>query len=382
MIALNRTDRSAIAQWWWTADRWLLAIVGALITLGLVFSLAASPAVAERIGLDPFHFVYRQLTFVAPALLVILCVSLLKLRDLKRLSVAIYLGGLMMMIVAYFFGPEIKGAHRWLNFGPLSVQPSEFVKPAFTVLAAWMLTEAQRHPEQSVPAHIASILLFAMFAGVLVMQPDFGQTLLVTIVWGALYFMAGMPYRVLFGLAGVAAAGAVLAYLLVPHVTSRVDRFVNPDAGDTYQIERAIEAFEAGGLAGAGPGEGMVKLRLPDAHTDFILAVVGEEYGLIGCLVIGILFLSLVIRALWKSLACVDPFARLASAGLAVLLGLQAVINMSVNLSLMPAKGMTLPFVSYGGSSMLALAVAVGLLVGLTRFRPAPRHVRRRAWGS
>lgn len=382
MIALNRTDRSAIAQWWWTADRWLLAMVVSLIALGVLLSMAASPAVAERIGLEPFHFVYRQLTFVAPALLLILCISLLKLRDIKRLAVAIYLGGLALMILALFFGPEIKGAHRWLNLGPLTIQPSEFVKPAFTVLAAWMMTEGQRHPENALPSHVASALLFAMFAGVLVLQPDFGQTLLVCIVWGALYFMAGMPYRVLFGLVGLAVAGAVLAYLFVPHVTSRIDRFVDPDQGDTYQIERAIDAFEAGGLLGAGPAEGLVKLRLPDAHTDFILAVVGEEYGLLGCLLIAALFLAVVIRALWKSLSCVDPFARLASAGLAVLLGLQAVINMMVNLSLMPAKGMTLPFVSYGGSSMLALAVAVGFLIGLTRFRPAPRHLRRRPWAG
>lgn len=382
MIALTRTDRSAIAQWWWTADRWLLAMVTSLIALGVLLSMAASPAVAERIGLEPFHFVYRQLTFVAPALLLILSISLLKLRDIKRLAVVIYLGGLALMILALFFGPEIKGAHRWLNLGPLSIQPSEFVKPAFIVLAAWMMTESQRHPDNALPSHIAGVLLFAMFAGMLIMQPDFGQTLLVCIAWGALYFMAGMPYRVLFGLVGLAIAGAVLAYLFVPHVTSRIDRFVDPDQGDTYQIERAIDAFEAGGLLGAGPAEGQVKLRLPDAHTDFILAVVGEEYGLLGCLLIATLFLALVIRALWKSLSCVDPFARLASAGLAVLLGLQAVINMMVNLSLMPAKGMTLPFVSYGGSSMLALAVAVGFLVGLTRFRPAPRHLRRRPWAG
>ena len=271
------------------------------------------------------------------------------------------------MVLTLFFGPEVKGAHRWLQIGPLAIQPSEFVKPSFIVLAAWMFAEAQRTP--GFPGTAIALSLYAMVVGVLAMQPDFGQLMLVTMVFGAIFFMAGLSWRWIGSLAAVALVGAVVAYTLMPHVTSRVDRFVNPESGDTYQIDRALDAFHTGGFFGRGPGEGEVKRILPDAHTDFIFAVAAEEYGVIaGLLIIGV-FSFVVLRTLRRSMEEQDLFVQFASCGLIALFGLQALINMAVNVNLIPAKGMTLPFISYGGSSMIALALTMGMLAPAARTR-------------
>jgi cell division protein FtsW len=374
MALLSRTDRSMLAYWWWTVDRWSLAAIATLIAAGTLLTLAASPAVAGRIGLEPFYFVYRQLSFVAPSLLVIFIVSLLGPRDVRRLALAVFAGSLVLMVATLFVGPEIKGAQRWLLFGPFSLQPSEFIKPAFVVLAAAALAESNRTPV--FPGSAIAGGLYMLVAGVLVLQPDFGQTLLLTIVCAALFFLAGLQWQWLAGLGGASVAGGVATYFLVPHVASRINRFLYPDHGDSFQVDTALNAFGQGGLIGVGPGEGSVKFVLPDAHTDFIFAVAGEEFGLAACTILIALFAVIVVRALQSALAERDHFIQLAAAGLAVMFGLQAFINIAVTLSVLPAKGMTLPFVSYGGSSMLALALTTGMLLALTRKRAASAHRR------
>ncbi len=375
MALLSRTDRSVLARWWWTVDHWSVACVAVLIAAGVLLALAASPAVAHRIGVEPFYFVYRQLSFVAPSLILIFAVSLLGPRDVRRFALVLFVVAFGLMVATLFFGPEIKGAQRWLQIGIFSLEPSEFVKPAFVVLIAAVLAERNRSPR--FPGTAFAIALYAMVVGVLILQPDFGQTLLITTVCAALFFLAGLRWFWMAAFGAVALLGAIGTYVMVPHVASRVDRFVNPEHGDTFQVNTALNAFTQGGLTGVGPGEGTVKFVLPDAHTDFIFAVAGEEFGLAACTLLIVLFGVIVIRALNRALAEKDHFIQLASAGLATMLGLQAFINMAVNLSLIPAKGMTLPFVSYGGSSMLAVALTAGMLLALTRRRPPAAAQRR-----
>lgn len=372
MIRLARTNRSAIAEWWWTVDKLTLLGLLSLMLVGGVLALAASPAVAMRIHLPPFHFVYRQMIFFVPALLIMFGVSLLNVRQVRRLAVLVFLASFALMCLTLVIGPEVKGAHRWLGIGPFSIQPSEFVKPSFIVLAAWMFAEAQRVP--GFPGTVIALGLYAAVVGVLAMQPDFGQLMLLTMVFGAIFFMAGLSWAWIGSLATVALIGAVSAYSLMPHVASRVDRFLTPESGDTYQIDRALDAFHTGGFFGRGPGEGEVKRILPDAHTDFIFAVAAEEYGVIAGLIIIGLFCFIVMRTLSRVMEEPDLFVQFAACGLTSLFGLQALINMAVNVNLIPSKGMTLPFISYGGSSLLALAFTMGMLLALTRHR-AGAHV-------
>ena len=367
MIRFSRTNRSALSKWWWTIDRWTVVAILMLVALGVVLTLAASPAVANRLSLDSFHFVYRQSIFLVPALAIIFGVSFLTVRQVRRIATIAFLGGIVLMIGTLLIGPEVKGATRWLYIGGFSLQPSEFVKPAFVVMAAWMFSEGNR--TKGVPGMTLAFIFYGMFVALLVMQPDFGQASLVTLVFGGMLFMVGISWIWIIGLGAVGIGGAIAAYQLVPHVASRVDRFVDPASGDTYQIDRAIEAVRAGGFFGRGPGEGLVKLTLPDAHTDFVFAVAAEEFGVLaGLLIIG-LFSFIVIRTLMRALEETDLFVQLSVCGLTLLIGSQALINLSVNLNLMPAKGMTLPFISYGGSSLLALAFATGMLLSLTRSR-------------
>lgn len=294
-------------------------------------------------------------------------VSLLNVRQVRRAAALVFAVAFVLMALTPVLGPEVKGAHRWLQLGPVGIQPSEFVKPAFIVLVAWLFAEAQRTP--GIPGTALAVGLYGMVVAVLAVQPDFGQLMLVTLVFGAMFFMAGLSWGWIGSLAAIALAGAVTAYSMMPHVASRVDRFLDPESGDTYQIDRALDAVNAGGLFGRGPGEGVVKRILPDAHTDFIFAVAAEEYGVIAGLIIIGLFATIVMRTLRHAMEEQDLFVQFAACGLVALFGLQALINMSVNVNLMPAKGMTLPFISYGGSSLLALAFAMGMLLALTRRR-------------
>jgi cell division protein FtsW len=285
----------------------------------------------------------------------------------------VFLVSLLLVAVTPFFGAEIKGARRWLVIFGVNVQPSEFLKPAFVILIAWLFAESTRRPEM--PANTVAMLLLLMVVALLVMQPDFGQTMLVALVWGALFFMAGMRLIWVGGLAGVAGAGLVVAYFTVPHVTQRIQRFMDKGSGDTFNIDLAMESFVRGGWFGRGPGEGTVKRILPESHTDFVFAVGAEEFGIVLCLMLLALFAFIVIRSLRHALKNDDPFTRFSASGLAILFGLQSAINMAVNLHLMPAKGMTLPFVSYGGSSMISLAYGMGMLLAMTRERPSAEYL-------
>jgi cell division protein FtsW len=372
---VSRVERTAFSAWWWTVDRLILAAVLAIMLGGIVLSLAASPPVAARIGLDPFHFVNRHVLFLAPAFIVLIVTSFLTPPQMRRLALAVFAASLALVVATLWFGTEIKGARRWLVILGINVQPSEFVKPAFVILIAWLFGESARRPEM--PANFLALALLLVVAAVLVLQPDFGQTTLVVLVWGALFFMTGMRLIWVIGLAGAAVVGLAAAYASVPHVAQRIKRFLDPGSGDTFQIDTAVEAFMRGGWFGRGPGEGTVKRILPDSHADFVFAVAAEEFGIALCLALVALFAFIVIRALTSALSDDDPFARFATAGLAMLFGIQSAINMAVNLHLIPAKGMTLPFISYGGSSMISLAYGVGMLLALTRERPrAPTLAR------
>lgn len=367
-MMLSRTDTSVLGRWWWTVDRWLLAALAGLVAIGAVLTLAASPAVASRIGLPNFHFVQRQALFLAPALLLMLGISLLSATNVRR--VAIVVCGLSLLLVAatLLFGIEVKGARRWLGLGGLSLQPSEFLKPSLAVVSAWLLAEWRKGI--GFPGHLASMAVAGLAIGLLLLQPDIGMALVVSAVWLAQVFFAGIPMLLVGALVVLGLGGLAGAYAFFPHVASRVDRFLDPGGRENYQIERAMEAFATGGLFGRGPGEGAVKSVLPDAHTDFIFAVAGEEFGLLLCLVIVGVFAFVVLRAFARLLPENNLFILLAAAGLVTQFGLQAVINIGVNLNVLPTKGMTLPFISYGGSSLLALALGMGMLLALTRTRP------------
>ena len=364
---ISRAQRTHLGEWWWTVDRLMIGAVLALMLIGIVLLLAASPPVAIRLGLDPFYFVHRQVLFLAPALAVLFATSLLSPRQVRRVALGVFLISLALVAVTLVVGPEIKGARRWLNLFGVGLQPSEFLKPAFVVLAAWAFSESGRRPEM--PATLLAFVLLALPVVLLVQQPDFGQTVLLVLTWGALFFLSGLRWIWTVGFTSAAALGLFSAYKLIPHVVLRFQRFLNRGSGDTFQIDTSLESFMRGGWFGRGPGEGTVKRILPDSHTDFIFAVAAEEFGLILCLVLLGLFAFIVLRALAQALREEDAFTRLAVAGLAFLFGFQAAIAMAVSLSLIPAKGMTLPFVSYGGSSLISLAFGIGILLALTRKR-------------
>jgi cell division protein FtsW len=365
---VSRAERSALANWWWTIDRWILAAVGALMVLGLVLTMAGSPPVAERLGLSAFHFVHRQVLYLIPSVAVLVAASFLSPRQVRRVALFVFLVSITLILVAVLYGHEIKGSRRWI-FG---IQPSEFLKPAFVILVAWAFSEVGKR--RDVPANLLAILLLGVTIVPLILQPDFGQTMLVSLVWMALLFMAGLHWLWVAGLGGAGFGGALLAYKLVPHVRARVLKFIDPGAGggiaDTFQVDTALDCFLSGGWFGKGPGEGTVKRILPDAHTDFIFAVTGEEFGVLACVLIASIFAFIVLRGLFMAARNEDPFCRFAAAGLGMLFGIQSAINMAVNINLIPAKGMTLPFISYGGSSLISLALAIGFLIAVLRKRP------------
>jgi cell division protein FtsW len=368
MSALHRTDTSLLGRWWWTVDRWTLAAVALLLAFGAVMTLAASPAVAERIDVGSFHFIKRQAVFLSLAALTIFGVSLMSLKGIRRLAILCTLGALFLMVMTLFFGSEIKGATRWLSIGGFSLQPSEFVKPGLAVVAAWLF--ARQRMDDSFPGFQMSIAVYLVTVAVLLMQPDVGMTIVVSVVWGTQFFVAGLPLVFVALIAVLFIGAGVGAYFTFDHVQLRVDRFFGPDSDIGYQAARAIEAFQRGGIAGRGPGEGRVKEVLPDAHADFIFAVTGEEFGLLACLVLVGLFAFVVLRGFGRVMKRDDLFVLLAVTGLLSQFAVQALINMASSVSLIPPKGMTLPFISYGGSSTLALAVGMGMVLALTRERP------------
>ena len=369
----SRTDRGAVANWWWTIDRWFLAAFLVLMVLGIVLSFAASPAVAERIGLEEFHFVSRQIVYMLPAVGAMLAVSFLDDRQIRRLALAMLLVSLALMVAALFVGVEVKGSRRWISLLGVSVQPSEFMKPAFVVICAWLFAEHARQPD--IPGNLFATILLVLVVVLLVAQPDLGQTMLVLGTWAAMFFMAGMPWLWIGLLGAVGAVGAVGAYSFFPHVAGRIDRFWTGE-GDNFQTEMGREAIVRGGWFGQGPGEGTIKRVLPDSHTDFIFSVAGEEFGIVLCLLLVALFAFIVLRGLTIALKEHDDFTRFSVAGLVILFGFQSIINIGVNLQLLPDKGMTLPFISYGGSSLVAMAISMGMVLALTRRKPLKHRPR------
>jgi cell division protein FtsW len=372
--AFARTDRSRVGLWWWTTDHLLLGATAILISLGVLLSFAASPAAAARMNLsDPFHFAVRQCFFAAVGSVLMLVVSMLSPRGVRRTCFFIFIVAIAIMAALPFLGHHAKGATRWLQWGGFSLQPSEFMKPALIVLASWMFAEGQKG--EGVPGVSIAFGLYALSVTLLLLQPDVGQTVLITIAFGAAFFMAGVPFAWMMGLGAVALGGAVSLYFMFDHVSSRVNHFLSSDTADTHQsagaqVARAQEAIVAGGLFGRGPGEGVMKRNVPDLHTDFIYSVAAEEYGLVFSLLLITLFAFIVVRGLYKAMRLSDPFEQVAAGGLFVLVGQQAFINIAVNLKMIPTKGMTLPFISYGGSSMLAMGLTLGLALALTCKRP------------
>jgi cell division protein FtsW len=366
MPTLSRADNSMLGRWWWSVDRWTLGAIGTLIGFGYIMMLAASPAVAERIGTSRETFIFKQVAFLALAGLIVVVVSLLSPRDIKRLAIAGCLIALALTAATMVMGVEIKGARRWISLPGMTVQPSEFLKPCFAVVTAWLLSEGKKSPR--FPGMIVAFLVFGLILMLLKSQPDIGMLAVVTVVFLAQLYINGLPL-ILVGVAlGMIGGGGVMAYTLFPHVRSRVTRFWD-GTGDNYQVTTALEAFGNGGLMGRGPGEGHVKDILPDAHADFVFAVAGEEFGMLICVVILAVFAFIVLRGLLRLLREQDLFVVLSCTGLVTGFGLQAFVNMASTLRLIPTKGMTLPFISYGGSSAIAIALGMGMLLALTRRR-------------
>jgi len=367
MATLARTDTSLVGYWWWTIDRWNMGAVAILAMLGALLTLAASPAIAERLNLDTFYFARRQIVFLALGLSAMIAISFLSLRGVRRFSVVLMVVSVILMILTLFFGDEIKGASRWLKIGGISIQASEFVKPAFAILAAWMFSVSRL--DDRIPGYSIATGMYFFVIGLLLLQPDVGMSIVISAIWGMQIFVAGLPLTFVIAVAAFFLAGSFCAYFVFDHVRGRVDRFLDPDVSVGFQVSRSIEAFRNGGWTGRGPGEGRVKEVLPDAHADFILAVAGEEFGLIVCMVIVALFLFVVLRGFTRIFKDDDFFVLLAVTGLLVQFAIQAIINMASTLNLMPPKGMTLPFISYGGSSTLALGLGMGMVLALTRIR-------------
>ncbi|HWT09653.1 MAG TPA: putative peptidoglycan glycosyltransferase FtsW [Roseomonas sp.] len=372
-MAFSRADTSVLGRWWWTVDRWTLAALLALIGFGYVMMLAASPAVAERIGASSRHmFFIKQVAYLMMATALMVATSLLSPRGVRRFALMGFAAALVLTAATLVVGVEIKGARRWLPIPGLSLQPSEFLKPFFAVVAAWLIAEGKMPGSKVWGASIA-LGLFLVVGAILKGQPDIGMLIVVSSVFFAQFFVAGMNLFLVGAVGGIGVAGAIGAYFMFPHVQSRVQRFLDPSSGDSYQVSVAMEAFANGGLLGRGPGEGRVKNVLPDAHADFVFAVAGEEFGMVICLVILALFAFVVVRGLMRLLSETDLFVMLAGTGLLTQFGLQAFVNMASTLHLIPTKGMTLPFVSYGGSSVLAIAMGMGMLLALTRRRVGAR---------
>ena len=366
----SRNDQSPIAQWFWTVDRGLLGAALALMGLGVMLSFASSPAaiLADESITDPFHYSWRMIVWACGGVGLMLTMSLLSPRGVRRIALLGLLGAIVVMALLPFIGDTVKGAARWVNLGPFSLQPSEFAKPSLIVFAAWMFAEGQKG--QGVPGVSIAFGFYVVTVALLLIQPDIGQTLLITTTFMAVFFMAGVPLRWVAVLGGMFVAGMTAIYLLFPHVQSRVAKFVSPGVEDTHQIDRASEAIRAGGLVGRGVGEGVMKRSVPDLHTDFIYSVGAEEFGLVLSLVMIGLYAFIVFRGMGRAMKLNDPFEQTAAAGLFMLIGLQASINVAVNLNLIPTKGMTLPFISYGGSSMMAMGLTMGFAIALTRRRP------------
>lgn len=364
----SRTDKTIWGRWWWTIDRPLLAALLTLMGFGMILVAAASPPVATRIGLDQYHFIIRHLVVMVPALILMIGISLLDLKNLWRLATIILGIGIVMMVVVLATGMEIKGAQRWLQLPGLSLQPSEFVKPAFAVVAAWLISKQKDNPV--FPGYMIAGGVFFLVITLLLMQPDVGMTIVTFCILCTEIFLAGLSIWIVVAAGVVGAVCFVLGYFALPHMRSRIDRFLDPASGDTFQVDRALEAFRHGGLFGTGPGQGTVKLSIPDAHSDFIFAVAGEELGFVFLAILLAVLAFIILRGFNRVMDSDNVFVILATGGLLVMFGIQALVHIGSNLHMIPTKGMTLPFISYGGSSLLAISVTMGMVLALTRRQP------------
>jgi cell division protein FtsW len=368
----GRSDTSAIGRWFWEIDKVLLLLITVLIAIGLIAVAAASPAAAQRysggnVRFAELYYFWRQLAWIMIGIPVMIGISMMPRERARRISLFGAAFFFVLLVFVPIIGPEHNGARRWIEFGLGQVQPSEFLKPFFVIALAWLLS--LKEGDKSLPVYPLSALLTGAVAYLLMKQPDFGSTIIFCSVWVAMLALAGVSLRVLGVLAAGAVVGVILAYFFYPVATTRIDEFLF-GTGDNFQVENAMRTLTAGGLFGMGPGGGTRKFGLPEPHTDYIFSVIGEEFGLIACLAIAALYLGIVARVLIKLLDEDNSFAILAAAGLAIQFGLQAMINIMVNVQLAPSKGMTLPFISYGGSSMLALSIGMGLLLAFTRRNP------------
>jgi cell division protein FtsW len=369
---LDRTDRSLVGIWWWTVDKWLLASALILIVIGALLVMAAGPAVANLINLPSQHFILRQMIYLVPTIVLMIAVSMLEPRTIRAGALLGLAGVIALMVMAIIAGSEIKGATRWVSIAGFTLQPSELAKPLFAIVSAWLLTLWREG--QDFPGWAYSTILLGIIVAILVAQPDIGMTSLMLLTWGFQMFLAGMPLLFVICGALLAPAAFFLAYLYLPHVQLRVDKFFE---GGSWQVERAMESFATGGYFGVGPGDGRVKLHLPDAHSDFIFAVAAEEYGALACLALLGLYGFIIMRGFVKALGGEGLFCLIASASLIMQFGVQASIHMASSVNLIPTKGMTLPFISYGGSSLLASGLTMGLILALTRRRAGQTYQMR-----
>jgi cell division protein FtsW len=361
---LDRTDRSLVGVWWWTVDRGLLLSTVMLMVMGILLVMAAGPAVADLIKLPSQHFTMRQITFIIPSLVLMLTVSMLEPRPIRALSLVSLAVVMGLMVLAIVAGSEIKGATRWISIMGFNLQPSEFAKPLFAVVSAWLLTLWREG--EDFPGWIYSTGLLAAIVTILVLQPDIGMTVVVVMTWGFQMFLAGMPMLFVIGAVALAPLALFTAYKTLDHVKVRIDKFFE---GGSWQVDQARQSFAEGGIFGVGPGDGTIKLHLPDAHSDFIFAVAAEEYGAIACIALLCVYGFVVIRGFARAMSDEGLFCLIAGSSLVMQLGVQASIHMASSVDLIPTKGMTLPFVSYGGSSMLASSLTMGLLLAITRRR-------------
>jgi cell division protein FtsW len=365
MKFFSRTDKSVFGSWWWTVDRVTLTVFLIIAVTGIMLVAAAAPPVAQRIGLDANHFTIRHIVVLIPALCAMIGLSMMNIQQIWRTALIMLGLSVVAMIAVLFVGQEIKGATRWIHLPGFSLQPSEFVKPAFIVVAAWFLAQQKERP--NFPGFMLACGLYACVAGLLLLQPDMGMTFVVTCCFFTVIFLAGLPLRWVILMGGVALIGLLGAYFGFDHVQSRVDRFLNPESGDTYQIDRSLLAFQNGGLFGTGPGQGSIKLTIPDAHADFIFAVAGEELGMIAVIILVTMYGFVLVRGYNRVMDTDNMFVIFAAGGLLTMFGLQTLVNMGSTLHLLPTKGMTLPFISYGGSSLLSTGISAGILLALTR---------------
>jgi len=382
---LSRADRTPLGLWFWEIDRVLLLLVSMLIAIGLVAVAAASPVAAQKLStttasLDPLYYFYRQLMWVIVGVPVMLAISMLPKAQARRFAIYGTLTFLALLFLVPLIGASVNGAQRWIGSGMFRLQPSEFLKPFFAVALAWVLS--LRLHDQSLPVVPLSFVLTGVIAVLLMGQPDLGQTIIFAATWFVLVLVAGLSMRIMAGLGVAGLVGLVLAYFFYPVAQQRINIWLFAE-GDSFQVDKAHATLTAGGLIGTGPGAGLAKFQLPEAHTDYIFSVIGEEFGIIACIAIAILYLAIIVRVLVRLLDEEDSFLILAVCGLVAQFGGQAVINMAVNTQLFPSKGMTLPFISYGGSSMLALSIGMGLLLSLTRRNPyAARVSMTRNWNK